>query len=114
MIGRGAAAEQQACDYLEQHGLQSLERNMRCRVGEIDLIMDDGEELVIVEVRARAHGALVDALSSVSAHKRKRIIQATRYWLARHPERADQPLRFDVVAINGESLNWHRNAFDAV
>lgn len=114
MIERGAAAEQQACTYLEKQGLQCLERNMRCRVGEIDLIMHDGEELVIVEVRARAQGALVDALSSVSSHKCRRIIQATRYWLARHPERADQPLRFDVIAISGETLNWHRNAFDAL
>lgn len=114
MMERGAAAEQQACDYLQQQGLHCLERNMHCRVGEIDLIMHDGEELVIVEVRARAPDALVDALSSISAHKRKRIIQATRYWLARHPERADQPLRFDVIAISGASLDWHRNAFDAL
>lgn len=114
MSSRGAAAEALACAHLERHGLSCLERNMTCRVGEIDLIMRDGEELVMVEVRARAHGALVDALTSVSPHKRRRIVQATRYWLMRHPECADQPLRFDVVAIDGGHINWQRNAFDAL
>ncbi|ORE85478.1 hypothetical protein ATO7_14688 [Oceanococcus atlanticus] len=114
MSARGAAAEAQACAYLEREGLICLERNMSCRLGEIDLIMRDREEVVIVEVRARAHGALVDALNSVSTHKRRRIIQATRYWQTRHPELADEPLRFDIVAINGQHIDWQRNAFEAL
>ncbi len=112
MSARGAAAEARACAYLERNGLICLERNMHCRVGEIDLIMRDVQELVFVEVRSRAEGALVDALSSISAHKRKRIVQATRYWLSRHSEHADQPLRFDVVAIDGQHIHWQRNAFE--
>jgi len=54
---RGAAAEEAAARYLESQGCQVLERNWRCRTGEIDLIARDGEVLVFVEVRSRRTGS---------------------------------------------------------
>ncbi len=113
MNTRGLKAEQRARRYLEAQGLKCLAQNMSCRVGEIDLIMCDEQELAFVEVRARAAHATVDALSSVTSRKRQRIIRASRYWLSRHPQWFDQALRFDVVTIDGEQLQWHSNAFDA-
>ncbi len=113
MNKRGAKAEHHARRYLEQHGLLCLEQNMQCRVGEIDLIMQDGEELAFVEVRARRPNATVDALSSITAPKRQRIVRAARHWLSRNPDWFEKPMRFDVVAIDGESLQWQRNSFDA-
>lgn len=113
MNTRGVKGEQQARRYLEQQGLQCLQQNMQCRVGEIDLIMRHGDELAFVEVRARAAGASVDALSSIHSHKQQRIIRAAKFWLSRNPQWFEQPLRFDIVAIDGDALQWHRNAFDA-
>lgn len=110
----GCDGEKRAREYLESHGLQCLEQNMQCRVGEIDLIMHDGQELAFIEVRARAAGASVDALSSIHAGKCQRIIRASKFWLSRNPQWFDQPLRFDIVAIDGTKLSWHRNAFDAL
>lgn len=111
---RGQAAEQQARQYLQAQGLRLLAQNVHCRMGEIDLIMQDKHELAIVEVRSRAAGALVDALTSISASKRQRIIKATRYWLSRNSQWFDHPLRFDVVAVDGKQVQWHSNAFDAL
>lgn len=54
-VARGAAAEDLALRYLEARGLSLVARNFRCRVGELDLIMRDGEQLVFVEVRSRRH-----------------------------------------------------------
>ena len=112
MNQRGSQAEQQARRYLEAQGLRCLVQNMHCRVGEIDLIMQDGDELAFVEVRARAANATVDALSSITAHKRQRIVRACRQWLSRNPQWFEAPMRFDVVAIDGGRLHWQRNSFD--
>ncbi len=114
MSKRGNEAEDQAWRYLQKQGLTLLERNAASRRGEIDLILEDGEELVMVEVRARANGAAVTAAASITMQKRQRIIAATQHWLSRHPRRHDQPLRFDVIAIDGDELRWIRNAFDAL
>lgn len=114
MRAPGAAREREASRFLQARGLQLLDRNFHCRLGEIDLIMRDGEELVFVEVRHRGPGALVDAASSVDAHKQRRLIQAARVWLSRHPRQAEAPMRFDVCAGDGEQWRWIRNAFDGL
>lgn len=113
-LAAGQRVETQVCRILEQRGLRCLDRNVRCRLGEIDLIMLDSDELAIIEVRSRASGGLLDAASSVTPHKQRRIIAATRYWLGRHPRWHEAPLRFDVVAMDGDALRWIRNAFEAV
>ena len=70
----GTGAEDLACAYLQQNGLRLLARNYRCRSGEIDLIMRDGEYLVFVEVRYRKREAFGSAAETVSSSKRARII----------------------------------------
>ncbi len=113
MSHSGPAAEKTACAHLERQGLRCLERNFHCRLGELDLIMQDEGELAIVEVRSRSGHGLVDAASSVTASKQRRMIAATRHWLSRNPRWHEHPLRFDVVALDGEHLRWIRNAFEA-
>lgn len=110
----GRLAEERALHHLQQNGLIPLTRNYCCRLGEIDLIMRDRDEVVIVEVRSRSAGAAVDAPTSITRGKQKRIIAATRHWLGRHPQFFEQPLRFDVVAFDGAKLRWLRNAFEAI
>ncbi len=113
MSRTGRAAEDAARRHLEAQGLRCLAANVSCRVGELDLIMQDSRELVVVEVRCRAASALVDAASTVTVHKQRRILAATRHWLSRHPQWHEHPLRFDVVAVDGPALRWIPNAFDA-
>lgn len=108
----GRHAERDACDYLQTRGLRLVARNYRCRQGEIDLVMRDGEMLVFVEVRLRRNPNFGGALMSIDRAKRKRLIACAQQYLqalARPPA-----ARFDVIAIDaGDSVEWVCNAFDA-
>ncbi|GAB3541233.1 YraN family protein [Noviherbaspirillum agri] len=107
----GDAAEDRALQYLQQQGLKLVERNFRCKGGEIDLIMRDRDTLVFVEVRKRASGRYGGAAASVTASKQARLVIAAQTYLQRL---RDQPAcRFDVVAIENGSLEWLKNAIDA-
>jgi len=105
---RGAAAEGRAADYLQQKKLVVVGRNFRVRGGEIDLICRDGRTIVFVEVRQRTRSDFGGAGASITAAKQARLIVAARHWLARHGE---LPCRFDCVLIDGEKLEWLRDAF---
>ena len=91
-------------------GLRLVERNWRCRLGEIDLIAEEGGTLVFAEVRMRAPGHFGGAAESVTAAKRARIIAAARLYLTRRPESV---CRFDVFLIDGppRHVQWIRDAF---
>lgn len=108
---RGDAGEQRARAYLGQRGLHCLATGWRCRLGELDLVMRDGDTLAFIEVRVRSAGSLVCALESIDAHKQWRVACAARAWLARNPSWASLPARFDVVAITGDDITWLRDAF---
>jgi|GraSoiStandDraft_4_1057263.scaffolds.fasta_scaffold106616_2 putative endonuclease len=115
---RGRLWESHAAAHLERHGLEILTRGYRCRLGEIDLVCRDDRQLVIVEVRARSRGAVCSAAESIDAHKRRRIVQATRHLLMRHAEWQTAVIRFDVVAFDAidspePQVRWIRDAFDA-
>jgi len=115
-LRRGASAERFACRWLQHQGLQLLHTNHRCKAGEIDLIMLDGECLVIVEVRFRRGPGYGGAAGSITARKQQRILRATRHLLQRYPALGTRPLRFDVVAITGARparVDWRRHAFFA-
>jgi putative endonuclease len=112
---RGQQAENAALSYLEHQGLRLVERNYRCRRGEIDLIMQHADALVFVEVRYRRSAQFGSAQESVDRHKQSRLIAcASHYLSARKPNR---PLRFDVVAVapdaDGFAFTWIRDAFHA-
>ena len=109
----GDAAETRALGWLQGRGLTLVERNFRCRVGEIDLVMRDGAATVFVEVRFRASADFGSAAETVSWSKQRRLSAAARHYLQRHPDAARRPCRFDVVAITGERIDWIPNAFDA-
>jgi putative endonuclease len=114
----GDRAEALALAHLQRHGLALVVRNYRvargprARGGEIDLILRERDgTLVFVEVRARGGSAYGGALASVTARKQQRLLLAARHYLARL--NAMPACRFDVVAIEGEHLQWIRGAFDA-
>ncbi|MDP2903154.1 MAG: YraN family protein [Methylovulum sp.] len=106
----GENAEEQAHDFLINAGLKPVARNFSCKQGELDLIMIDGLSLVIVEVRFRKSDRYGSAAESITSAKQSRIIAATHHYLSIN--KTDCPIRFDVVAISGDShINWIKNAF---
>ena len=114
----GRRWEVEAAQHLERHGLSVLAHGYRCRLGELDLVCRDAETLVVVEVRARGTSARCSALESISPHKCRRIVLATRHLLMCKPELSRLPIRFDVVAFDGidtaaPQVVWIRSAFDA-
>ena len=114
MTGKGAQAEQQAARHLQQHGLQLLAQNYRCRAGEIDLIMQDNDTLVFVEVRLRSNPAFGGAAASIDRRKQQRIIRTAQHYLNTLPR--IPPCRFDAVLLEdpqGKKLQWLKNAFEA-
>jgi putative endonuclease len=114
----GDSAEDRALAHLQRQGLRLVQRNYRLAGGprqrgaEIDLILRERDgTLVFVEVRARRDSAHGGAAGSVSALKQRRIVRAAQHYLlglAVLP-----PCRFDVVAIDGDQLQWLPGAFDA-
>lgn len=112
----GRRAETLAERYLVAKGLRTVSRNFRCRTGELDLVMEDGPQLVIVEIRYRLRTALVAPAESITSSKRRRLARATQYFLQCHTRYAEHPLRFDVVAVSGSFENpqllWLPAAFD--
>jgi putative endonuclease len=115
----GRAAEARAWAHLQRAGLTLVARNYRiargphARGGEVDLICRDRDgTLVFVEVRARADTRHGGAAASIGSGKRSRLVFAAQRYLASLPG-SPPPCRFDVVAIDGERLEWLRSAFDA-
>jgi putative endonuclease len=113
----GRAGEALAQRHLEARGLRILARNYRVARGrsrpggEIDLVaVEPDGTLVFVEVRVRRGRMGGGAAASVGAAKQARLIHAARTWLAalsRVP-----PCRFDVVAVDGDRVQWLKAAFD--
>ena len=114
-LEHGAAAEALAARYLANQGLCLLTCNFRARIGELDLVMTDGDVLVIVEVRARRKSNVATPAATINRSKQRRLIGATRYFLLRYRQFASRPVRFDVVEVTGELANpvirWSRAAF---
>lgn len=115
-IEQGQLAEQQASEYLNCQGLKLVQRNYRCRSGEIDLIMQSDNTLVFVEVRFRSDSSFGGAAASVDRHKQQKLLVAAQHYLQKH-RAFNRPCRFDVVAVlpgkHGElKFEWIKNAFE--
>jgi putative endonuclease len=111
MNAAGTRAEELCAELLRRAGLRVVERNWRCRLGEIDLIAEEaGGTTVFAEVRMRSAGFFGGAAESVTAAKRARLLAAARLYLARRPGAA---CRFDVFLIDGAEsrVQWIRDAF---
>lgn len=109
----GTAYEELAAEYLTAQGYEVLERNFRCRQGEIDIVAKDHSYICFVEVKYRInemHGAAVEA---VDKKKQRIITKVAWYYLMTHGGNEWTPCRFDVLAIEGEEITLYRNAFEA-
>ena len=110
----GDCYEQAAWQLLEQAGCALLARQLGCPVGELDLVVREGAELVFVEVRRRASARFGGAAASVSAGKQRRLLRAAQWWLPtlvrRHFAGRIPPCRLDVITFGPEGAAWHRDA----
>lgn len=105
----GKAAEDAAAIYLAKQGLKLVERNWRCKGGEIDLIMRDGATLVFVEVRARKNSLFGGAAASITGTKQARLFHAAQLYLTGLP--SPPPCRFDALLFDAGRLTWLKDAF---
>ena len=111
----GAYGERVAVRALTDAGLLVLDRNWRCREGELDVVARDGDALVFCEVKTRTGTGFGHPAEAVTAGKRRRLRALASAWLAAHDHHAAD-LRFDVVGVQvsptGPARVTHlRNAF---
>lgn len=107
---RGASAEDAAAGLLLAAGYRIVERNFRCRAGELDIVARDGDVLVFIEVRMRSDAEHGYAFEMVGGSKQRRVIRVARCYLAaRQP--AYEEARFDVVAFTAGDAVLIRDAF---
>jgi len=110
----GDAAERFAEQFLLARKLKVVARNYRCRFGEIDLIMQDGDTLVFVEVRMRVSSNFGGAGGSIHVTKQRRLVATAQQYLA--GLRETPPCRFDAILMNemdNASVEWIKDAFCA-
>lgn len=108
---KGAYFERVAERHLSNFGLTLIERNFRCKFGEIDLIMREKETFVFIEVKYRQTEQYGGAVNSLSPTKMQRLRRTIAHYCQQH-RISDSPLRIDFVAINGdEHCQWIKNVY---
>ncbi len=107
----GADKEQMAAEYLTAQGMRIVARNFRGRQGEIDIIGYEGNYLVFVEVKYRKNKAYGSAAEAVGSRKQQQICKVADYYRFLHHLSDETKVRYDVVAIEGEEIQWIPNAF---
>ena len=98
----GSVYELKASDYLTKKGYQIIERNYRCRIGEIDIIAIERDCLCFIEVKYRKNEKTGDPLEAVDKRKQQKIIRTAQYYLLTHSKYQSVKCRFDAVGILGE------------
>ncbi len=107
---KGVKGEDIAADYLVKHKYKILERNFKCRFGEIDIVAVNDGFVVFVEVKSRASDKFGLPREAVTPYKRQRIIGAAKYWLYLN-KNTGAPTRFDVVEVMCEEVTVLKDAF---
>lgn len=112
-LALGLALEQQAKQYLVKLGMRFVTANYRCRWGEVDLIMREGDYLVFVEVRARRSSTYGGAIESITLSKQNKILKTALHYMTVNSILEKYPCRFDVICFQGDHSNFEliRNAF---
>lgn len=115
---KGQVSEHLVEEFLKSNGLDIIERNFSCKVGEVDIIARDSKYFVFVEVRSTVEGFIVHPLESITRRKQSRIIKTSMWYLKQAGLLGKVPVRFDVVTIEWRRdgtpvINWIKGAFTA-
>lgn len=107
----GSKYEQAAGEFLINKGYRIIAYNYRCKLGEIDIIALDGDELVFVEVKYRASSRYGSPMEAVDYRKQNKIYMVANYYLMEQHISKYTKVRFDVVGILGKEITLIKNAF---
>lgn len=110
----GDDIELECVRYLMEHGVKRIEKNYRCRLGEIDIIGYDEEYLVFFEVKYRKSTTSGWAESAVGYSKQLQICKVSDFYRLNRHISEDTPMRYDVLAVNDKDVMWYKNAFDYI
>lgn len=94
----GTAGEQLAARFLQKQGMKILERNVRTRLGEIDLVCRDGDTIVFVEVKTRSSNRYGSGSEAVGIRKQNRLVRLAQAYLGSR-QLESTAVRFDVVSV---------------
>jgi putative endonuclease len=113
---RGNQGEQLVVEFLEREGYQILDRNVSCRMGELDVVAEKGPLLAFVEVRMRSSAVWGDPSTTVTREKQRKVISAaTQYCQQR--QLFQRSIRFDVASVVGRGrfgvVEYIADAFEA-
>lgn len=108
----GSLYEQMAVNYLKQKGYVIVEKNYRCRIGEIDIIARHKGYLVFIEVKYRKNLYSGMPAEAVNDKKQRVISKVARWYMMQQRIPIDEPVRFDIVSILGTQLTIFTNAFE--
>ncbi|MDO4965957.1 MAG: YraN family protein [Lachnospiraceae bacterium] len=107
----GENYESIACEYLISKGLHVIERNFRCRIGEIDIILKDGDTYVFTEVKYRKTAKYGSPYEAVTKSKMKKISQVSLNYIKYKKLPINGSFRFDVISILDGDITWYKDAF---
>lgn len=107
----GRRGEDRALAWYLDNGYRLVERNWRCRSGEIDLIIGHGQEIVFAEVKSRSSIRYGTPFEAVDDRKQRRLRRLAAIWLSTHPSPVARPIRFDVVSVIGTRVEVREGAF---
>lgn len=107
----GSKKEEMAARFLVECGLNIKQFNYRNRFGEIDIVAYDGDVLVFVEVKYRKTASAGHPEEAVNLKKARIISKVSDYYRMVHKISFNTQIRFDVVAIEGDTIRWYQNAF---
>jgi putative endonuclease len=108
---RGREGESRAAVTLETVGIRVIARNIRSRIGEIDLVALDGDTIVFVEVKSWSAYGFDSLQYGINEKKQRRIIETAKYFLSVHREYNGMAVRFDVVFIGSAGTTHLASAF---
>lgn len=109
----GTTYEQIACDFLQKEGLRVIETNFRTRMGEIDIIAQDKNEIVFIEVKYRKDTEYGGAPFAISRSKQQTIVRVAQVYIKMRKLPVHAFYRFDAVLIDGADVRHIKNAWQA-
>lgn len=112
----GPRGESMAADFLQKQGYTIVAKNYRQRMGEIDIVAEEGDCLVFVEVKTRKNDQYGNPFEAVDIRKQRKLSRLALGYISRHGGE-DRNARFDVVAVyldrdSGSRVEHLKNAFD--
>ena len=108
----GTAYEQIAAEYVKQQGVEIREMNYRISAGEVDIIGENQDFIIFIEVKYRRTASYGYTWEAFSKHKCRQICKVARQYC--YSKRIKKQIRYDVISICGEEIQWFQNAFEHV